>query len=81
MGVPQGSVMDPLLWNVMYNGVLVFPVSEGATIVGFADDLIIVVTAVHPDDMGMHASETVRRVKSPADLVGRENSSGLHKEP
>lgn len=35
-GVPQGSVLCLLLWNAMYNGVLVIPVLEKARIVGFA---------------------------------------------
>ncbi|KAH8274636.1 hypothetical protein KR026_002359, partial [Drosophila bipectinata] len=42
-GVPQGSVLGPLLWNTMYDGVLRLPMDEGTTIVGFADDIAIVV--------------------------------------
>ncbi|XP_070132570.1 uncharacterized protein [Drosophila bipectinata] len=44
-GVPQGSVLGPLLWNTMYDGVLRLPMEEGTTIVGFADDIAIVVVA------------------------------------
>lgn len=42
-GVSQGSAKRPLLWNVMNNAVL--PVSEEITIVGFADDVVVVVAA------------------------------------
>lgn len=44
-GVPQGSKLGPLLWNVMYDGVLRLDLPDGATVVGFADDVGLVVTA------------------------------------
>ena len=69
-GVPQGSVLGPLLWNIMYNGVLALPVPEGTTIVGFADDLAVVVAAKHPEDVEVYATETVRAVKSWLEKAG-----------
>lgn len=45
-------MLDPLLWNVMYNGVLVFLAPEGAIIAGFVDDRILVATTEHSDDVG-----------------------------
>ncbi|XP_065356251.1 uncharacterized protein LOC135950648 [Calliphora vicina] len=44
-GVPQGSVLGPLLWNVMYNEVLELNIPEEANIIGFADDIAVVVRA------------------------------------
>lgn len=44
-GVPQGSVMGPTLWNVLYDELLQMDLPEGATLVGFADDVALVVTA------------------------------------
>lgn len=42
-GVPQGSVIGPQLWNIMYN----LRVPEEASINGFADDIAIKVQARH----------------------------------
>ena len=39
----QGSVLGPLLWNIMYNEVLNLTLLEETTIVGFADDIAIIV--------------------------------------
>jgi Reverse transcriptase (RNA-dependent DNA polymerase)/Endonuclease-reverse transcriptase len=42
-GVAQGSISGALLWNVMYDGVLRLKLPEGVEIVGFADDIVLVV--------------------------------------
>ena len=40
--IPQGSVLGPLLWNITYDGVLRLRLSNGTTIVDFADDIGII---------------------------------------
>lgn len=42
-GVPQGSLLGPALWNGMYDGVLLLELPQGVKIVGFADDIVLVV--------------------------------------
>lgn len=49
--VPQGLVLELLLWNEIYNGVIVIPVPE-------------VITEKHPEDAEICVTETVRSVKS-----------------
>lgn len=43
-GVPQGSVIRPLLWKVVYDGLLSIEMSRGTKMVGYADDVALIVT-------------------------------------
>lgn len=43
VGAPQGSVLGPFLQNVMYDGHLNLELPNGATIIGLADDVAMII--------------------------------------
>ena len=49
-GAPQGSRVGPLVWNVMYDDILRMDLPAGTSIIGFADEALVVCDA---DDVGI----------------------------
>lgn len=50
-GVPQGSVLGPLLWIIMYNGLLRLRIPRMVTSVAFADDVALVIVGKYLEDI------------------------------
>lgn len=62
-GVPQGSILGPLLWNLAYDGVLEMEgLPEGVEIIAYADDLAVMVTAKTESTLQDKANEVLDRV-------------------
>ena len=77
-GAPQGSQVRPFVWNVMYDVFLRMDPPAGATIVGFADDALVVCAA--DDDvriLELRINETILwRVKRSLDSRSLEMALG-----
>ncbi|XP_076383919.1 uncharacterized protein LOC143261234 [Megalopta genalis] len=75
-GVPQGSVLGPLLWDLGYNAVLEkASLPDGATLVCYADDTLVVA-------VGSTFERTIRRAEvAVAAVVARIRDLGLKIAP
>lgn len=69
-GVPQGSVLGPLLWNVMYNGLSKLAQLDGVKLVAFADDVAVVITAKYPEEIEVIFHDTYARIHGWMTSVG-----------
>lgn len=61
-GVPQGSVLGPTLWNILYDELLETELPDGATLFGFADDVALVVVAKHEETLMNITNTAIQRV-------------------
>lgn len=62
-GVPQGSLIGPGLWNGMYDGVLTLELPTGVSIVGFADDIVLMVLGESQLQVEVQATEAIRTIE------------------
>lgn len=74
-GVPQGSVLEPTLWNIFYDGVLRLRLPEGASTIGFADDLSLLVINHTMEGLEANTNRTLRIIN---DWIARSELSLAH---
>jgi hypothetical protein len=62
-GVPQGSVLGPDLWNLMYDGLLKIKMPEGVHLLAFADDVAVLATHQIPFVLEEKLEEAYRNIE------------------
>lgn len=58
-GVPQGSILGPVLWNATYDGVFRLQFPPGVRIVGFADDITLEVLGESIEEVELTATHSI----------------------
>ena len=69
-GAPQGSQVGPLVWNVMYDDFLRLDLPAGTSIIGFADDALVVCATEDVGILELMINESLRRAKRWLDSRG-----------
>lgn len=71
-GVPQSSVVEHILWNVMFDGVLRLRLPIGAQIIGLLDDIALVVRGKYHKELVRTCNHAVRIERSWIKGIGLE---------
>jgi len=70
-GVPQGSVVGPLLWNIAYDSVMRLQLPVGTELLGFADDTMVIVSGATITELEQKTNEVLCRVSGEIRRLGQ----------
>ncbi|XP_065089024.1 uncharacterized protein LOC135710387 [Ochlerotatus camptorhynchus] len=79
VGVPQGCILGPMLWNGVYNGVLTLKLPKGVEIVGFADDVVLTVTGETLEEVEMLTTEMIDMIGCDGKCVPKHQCNDVMK--
>jgi len=69
-GVPQGSVVGPLLWNIAYDRVLRLQLPLDVELLGFADDTMVIASGRSVAELEMKINEALGLVSEEISKLG-----------
>ena len=76
-GCPQGSVLGPILWNVVFDGILAIPL-PGCGTIAYADDTLLMVGGASRREIENRAADSLARI---LDWGTKNNLSFAQKSP
>ena len=59
-GTAQGSILGPEFWNISYDDILTLELSDGCYLIGYADDIAIVITGRNTKEIQEKLSSVIR---------------------
>ena len=63
-GVPQGSIIGPCLWNLLYDGVLKLKMPDGIKLIAYADDLAVICVAKREKELMYNMNRALKTIST-----------------